>query len=128
MRILIVIPHYYGRSHPGNTSLTIGSYIEPLGRIAALNDLIVGLHRHFGRWGHTLEGSPILPKAQSPHSCLDIVIVTKCRHGVLDELGFAPGTFSVEYVACEPPWLRIALSLIHISEPTRLGMISYAVF
>src|SRR5450759_1451263 len=25
-------------------------------------------------------------------------------------------------------WIRLALSLIHISEPTRLGMISYAVF
>src|SRR5665648_857240 len=32
------------------------------------------------------------------------------------------------YTALSPNGPRIALSLIHISEPTRLGMISYAVF
>jgi len=105
MRILVVVPHYYGRSHPGNNSLTIGSYIEPLGRIAALNALIVGLHRHFGRWGHTANGTPILAQTQLPQHRLDIVIITKCGHGVLDELGLAPETFAVEYVDCEPPWL-----------------------
>src|SRR5450756_3046250 len=44
-----------------------------------------------------------------------------CRAGPI----FTAGAF---VSPCRPPWPSMYLSLIHISEPTRLGMISYAVF
>src|SRR5450756_202693 len=49
-------------------------------------------------------------------------------------MGYPPVNFVVRIGHCSQPSLRGALatkqslSLIHISEPTRLGMISYAVF
>ena len=35
---------------------------------------------------------------------------------------------AIDIIVTHPVWGLITLSLIHISEPTRLGMISYAVF
>lgn len=105
MRILVVIPHYFGPSHPRYNQAELGSYIEPLGRIAALSELIVGLRRHFGPRRYGSNGRPVLAEMELPEPRLDIVISTIRGHGVLDELGFAPGTFEVEYVKCEPPWL-----------------------
>ena len=40
----------------------------------------------------------------------------------------APGIKDVDVFTTEPDAAFLDLSLIHISEPTRLGMISYAVF
>jgi hypothetical protein len=104
MRILVVIPHYFGPSHPENNLPAIGSYIEPLGRIAALNDLIVGLHRHFGPDRYDLTGLPISEAGDTPRA-IDIVVLAIRGHELTGELGFAPGTFEVEYVDCKPPWI-----------------------
>ena len=49
MRILVVFAHYFGPSHPENNLPAISSYIEPLGRLAALNEAIVALHGTSGR-------------------------------------------------------------------------------
>ncbi len=108
MRILIVVPHYVGPSHPGNNVPTIGSYIEPLSRIAALNELIVGLHRHFGPAARNASGEAKSTRIKR----LDVLILAKRGYEVLDELGLAPGTFAVEYVECDPPRLAFQVQRI----------------
>src|SRR5450759_3481543 len=51
--------------------------------------------------------------------------VSRCRKPVVaDVCGFGRGVHG----GSQDPWRAYKLSLIHISEPTRLGMISYAVF
>jgi hypothetical protein len=105
MRLLVVIPHYFGPSHPDNNLPAIGSYIEPLGRIAALNETVVALHRHFGPDRHFYDGTPIPADAHGPERRLDIVIVAIRGYELVDELGFAPGTVEVDYVDCKPPWI-----------------------
>src|SRR5659263_127205 len=50
------------------------------------------------------------------------------NHGLIGQtVVLSCGTLSFCHCGPEGDWL-LALSLIHISEPTRLGMISYAVF
>src|SRR5450756_2925414 len=49
--------------------------------------------------------------------------VTRVRYG-----GYRPGAGAATRSGRAAPGLTLRLSLIHISEPTRLGMISYAVF
>lgn len=105
MRILAVVPHYFGLSHPANNMSGIGSYIEPLGRIAGLSELIVGLHRHFGPLRHQLDGIEIPFDAGLPAREIDVVILATRGHELLDYLGLAPGTFEVQYIDCEPPFL-----------------------
>jgi hypothetical protein len=105
MRVLVVIPHYFGPSHPDNNLPAIGSYIEPLGRIAALNELIVGLHRHFGPRRHVFDGTSIAAEAEMPERVLDIVVLATRGNELLAELGLAPGTFETEYVECKPPYI-----------------------
>src|SRR5665648_1130069 len=56
--------------------------------------------------------------ASSSASCISSRFVGELRHSRSATASFGP---------CSPSW-AVALSLIHISEPTRLGMISYAVF
>src|SRR5659263_728837 len=46
----------------------------------------------------------------------------------LIEEGLEPGDRVAIFAPNLPEWTLTDLSLIHISEPTRLGMISYAVF
>jgi len=105
MRILVVIPHYFGPSHPGNNLSAIGSYIEPLGRVAAFNELIVSLHRHFGPNRHTFAGSPLPADAAGPPRHVDIVVIAMREHNLLSELGLTRGSFEVEFVDGPPPWL-----------------------
>src|ERR1700722_9157089 len=105
MKILAVIPHYFGPSHPENNMLTIGSYIEPLGRIAAVNETIVALHQQFGPNRHTLEGGVIPADVHAPERRVDIIVMALREHNVLAELGLAPGTFAVEYVEGKAPWI-----------------------
>ena len=89
MKILAVIPHYFGPSHPENNMLTIGSYIEPLGRIAAVNETIVALHQQFGPNRHTLEGGVIPADVHAPERRVDIIVMAMREHNVLAELGLA---------------------------------------
>ncbi len=103
MRILIVTPHYFGHAHPGNNLPTISSYIEPLGRIAAFSEMISALYMHHGPRRHTLEGAPV--PGDSGERVIDIVVLAIKGQELLDDLGLAPGTFEVEYVTCEAPWI-----------------------
>jgi hypothetical protein len=105
MRILAVIPHYFGPSHPENNLATIGSYIEPLGRLAALSEVIVGLHRHFGPNRHVYDGTAIEADAFSPQRKVDIVVLAVRGHELTGELGLDPGTIETCYVDCKPPWI-----------------------
>ena len=103
MRILVVIPHYYGQSQPEYKSL--GSYIEPISRVAAFTETIVGLYRHFGQNRHTVEGVKLLRSESS--SRLHIHVLTRRDSNLLSELSFDPGTFDVEYVDCKPAWIPL---------------------
>jgi hypothetical protein len=105
MRILVVIPHYFGPSHPENNLATIGSYIEPLGRLTALSEAIVGLHRHFGPNRHVYDGTAIEADAGSPQRKVDIVVLAVRGHELTGELGLDPGTIETRYVDCKPPWI-----------------------
>ncbi len=105
MRILVVVPHYFGPSHPENNLPEIGSYIEPLGRIAALNEMIVALHGNFGPNRYTFEGKAISADDTAPSRCVDIVIMTMRDRNILPHLGLAPATFEIEYVDGKPPWI-----------------------
>ena len=105
MKILVVVPHYFGPRHAENYAATLGSYVDPLGRIAGLNQLIVRLHGQFGATGLGSDGAPIISKPGAMDKRLDIVIVTLREHGILDALGVDPAIYTVEYARCDPPWL-----------------------
>ncbi len=100
MRLLFVIPHYAGPPEAANQYPGIGSYVEPLSRIAALSELIASLHRNFGPIRNTFEGAQIAPAGAT--NVLDIVIVTMRERNVLSHLGLAAGTCAVEYVEGAP--------------------------
>jgi hypothetical protein len=105
VRILAVITHYFGPSHPENNLPAIGSYLEPMGRIAALNELIVALKGQFGPDRFTFEGQPIVAEQDDPVRHVDIVVMTMREHNILPQLGFAPGTFETIYIENKPPSL-----------------------
>ncbi len=100
MRLLVVIPHYFGARDPANNSPVIGAYIEPLSRIAALSETIASLTRHFGPCRTTHDGGEV-PSAERGN-VLDVVIVAMRGHNVLAELGLDPAAYSVEYVDGPP--------------------------
>lgn len=101
MRLLVVISHYFGPRDPQSNHAVLGSYIEPLGRIAALNEAIVCLHRNFGPHRNALDGGAIATPGAAP-ATIDIVIVAMRDRNVLSDLGIAPGTYSVHYVDGAP--------------------------
>ena len=100
MRLLVAIVHYCG-PRAGESRETFGSQLQALPRIAALSDMIVALHRHFGdvrNIGPMRHLAGALPKP----NVLDIVIVTvKDRH-ILDFLAIDPRHYTVETCDCEP--------------------------
>ena len=57
--------------------------------------------------------------------CMTISILTMIGESLCKDAGQAAGACAVQLVGVAA---ALYLSLIHISEPTRLGMISYAVF
>lgn len=100
MRLLAVIAHYFGPRDPHSNHAVLGSYLEPLGRIAALNEAIVCLHRNFGPHRNALDGGAIAtPDAANT---IDIVIVTMRDRNILSDLGLAAETYSVHYVDGAP--------------------------
>jgi hypothetical protein len=105
MRILVTIPHYFGPSHPENNLPAIGSYIEPLVRVAALSETIVALHRHFGPNRHMGDASAIDVDSASPERKVDIVILALRGHELTAELGLDAGVIETRYVDCKPPWI-----------------------
>jgi hypothetical protein len=102
MRILVVVPHYFGPSRPEYSSQALGSCIEPIGRIAGLNEMIVALHGHFGPNRYTFEGNAIAADDVAPARRVDIIIVTQRDRNILAQLGLAPGTFETVYVEGNP--------------------------
>ncbi len=100
MRLLVVIPHYSGPPDSANSSPIIGAYLEPLSRIAAVSEMIAALHRNFGPFRNTVEGSPVAQG--SGDNVVDIVFVTMRGHHILDKLGLDPTIFSIEYVDGPP--------------------------
>jgi hypothetical protein len=105
VRILVVIPHYFGPKEYDDHTQKYGSNIEPIGRIAALNETIIALHRHFGPNRHTLEGVVIPGDESVPSRCLDIVIVAKRDRHLLAEIGIAPTAYVAEFVDDEAIFL-----------------------
>ena len=97
--------HYFGPSHPENNLPAIGSYIEPLGRVAALSEAIVALHQNFGPNRHIYDGTAIEADASSPPRQVDIVILAVRGHELTGELGLDPGVIEIRYVDCKPPWI-----------------------
>ena len=86
--------------YANNQSVTVGEKLERYNVLAKINTRI---NRNI-RLGLKVSGS--LSKADRPHSSIDVY----------------------EYAYNTSRAIPLRLSLIHISEPTRLGMISYAVF
>jgi hypothetical protein len=107
LRILVVIPHYFGPSDPANNLPEYASNIEPIGRIAALNEMIVALLGHFGRDRYTFTGEAIAADGGAPPRQVDIVIMTMRDRNILAQLGLAPGTFNIEYVDGKAPWIPL---------------------
>ena len=117
MRILVVIPHYFGPSLPEYRSQALGSCIEPIGRIAALNEMIVALQGQFAANRYTFEGDPIV--ADDAERRVDIVIMTMRDHNILPQLGLAPTTFETIYVEGNPTTIGFQA---HLLLRDRLGM------
>lgn len=100
MRLLVVIAHYFGPRDPHSNHAVLGSYLEPLGRIAALNEAIVCLHRNFGPHRNALNGAAIA--TLDAGNTIDIVIVTMRERNVLSDLGIAEGIYAVHHVDGAP--------------------------
>jgi hypothetical protein len=113
MRLLVVIPHYFGPVDSANSSSRSASYLDPLSRIAALNETIISLHRNFGPYRSRVGGIE-LPSANT----IDIVIVAMRERTILPELGIDPDIYTVEYV--EGPPTRIPFHAHRLMEE-RLG-------
>src|SRR5678815_4281437 len=77
---------------------------------------------------HVAGGAINFARAMTPedHRRTQAFIRTKTRRSGLG--GMAPTTFATGYLYAGMGWTTVNLSLIHISEPTRLLSISYAVF
>jgi hypothetical protein len=105
LRILVTIPHYFGSSPPDFKQPGYASYIEPIGKIAALNETIVALLGNFGPNRCTYFGETINTDRAAPPRRVDIVIMTMRDHNILPLLGLAPETFEIEYVTGEAPWI-----------------------
>jgi len=96
MRLLITIAHYFKTETGPDWHKVVGSGRAPLAKIAALNEQIVALHRHFGprRLARDARASPVA--AAAPNT-LDIVVITVRGANVLDRIGIDPAEYKVEY-------------------------------
>ena len=97
MRILVVISHYFGPQEFSNRKI-YASNVDPIGRIAALNETIVALHRNFGSTRYTFDGVSIPDNGASHPRRLDIIILTKRHRHLLAEIGIIPTSYEVEFV------------------------------
>jgi hypothetical protein len=104
MRILVTIPHYFRPRAGKDAALRIGSALDPLARIDALNQMIVALHSHFGRRRHGMASAKPLPGDKPTRDKLDIVILTVAGHNILDWVGLAKKSYEVRYLKISP-WL-----------------------
>jgi hypothetical protein len=98
MKILAIIPHYYGIPPTGSQY----RQRDPIARIAALNETIVALHRNFGPFRSTFEGKDLDEGQDGTINFIDIVIITHRDRNVLSSIGVAPSLYSVEYIDDTP--------------------------
>lgn len=112
MRILVMVPHYFGPSRPEYQTQILGSSVEPIGRIAALNEMIVALHAHFGPNRCMFDGKAIASDETAPARHVDIVVVTQRDHNILPQLGLAPHAFETAYVDGNPTRLHFHTRLL----------------
>src|SRR5450759_2787995 len=84
----------------------------------------------FYTYGYAIDGGLRMPDPSNPNLALrrwgptSLFIVPGGEKAVIEERRVPHGAVHVEFYDSA----KLDLSLIHISEPTRLGMISYAVF
>lgn len=97
MRILVIIPHYFGSGSKASGGTIFASYGEPIARIAALNETITCLHRNFGTVRNTFEGHKI-----PNDDVLDIVVVTKKDSNLLGQMGMDQNSFTAEVIDGDP--------------------------
>ncbi len=100
MRILVVVAHYFGPAPSEYQSKPPGSGIDLLGRLAAVNDMIVALQGQFGANRYIFDGKAISPKGT--RGSVDIVMLAKRDCSILPLLGLDPGTFETVFVDDKP--------------------------
>jgi hypothetical protein len=101
MKFLVVVPHYCGAVSGQISGTEYGSQMHVLPRVAALNEMLVALHRNFGpkRYaGPQRSRSPFMKN----EATLDIVIVTMQGRNVLDLIGIDATEYQVEYFDGDP--------------------------
>lgn len=101
MRILCVIPHYFGHgpAHYGSTDAT-----QRLGRLSALRSCIASLHQQFGRrQGLLLDGGAARDVNQALGCDLDVVVCVTGTNHLLQELALPEGSFTTREVAADNP-------------------------
>ena len=95
LRILVTIPHYFRPAAGTDAASALGSGLDPLTKIAALNEMLVALHRHFGPRRHGMGSADPLPGDDPSASRLDIVILKVDGHHLLDWVGLERASFEV---------------------------------
>lgn len=104
MRILVVVAHYFRHREGADLVGGLGSGRAPFAKIAALNAQLVALHRHVGPRRASLDPDDPQGQGGAAHA-LDIVIVTRPGANLLDYVGLAPPSFTVEHADVEPMML-----------------------
>src|SRR5438105_2896833 len=95
MRLLVVTHHFYGGQSIPKSSSLLASQVDPLSRVAALNESIVALNRHFGPRRHG-PGATRLAEHCTKESVLDIIIVQVPGCGLLESIGIDPAHYTVQ--------------------------------
>ena len=103
MRILAVIPHYFG-SAAGSGSFCSTIPANFVRRRDSLHKTIASLHQHFGRQQHLLlHGGETRPVNQILANDLDIMVCVTGSHHLLKELELPSGSFQVREFSIENP-------------------------
>ncbi len=113
MKILFVIPHYFGTGPQGYGSTNDSQRAK---RLEALRAVIVALHQHSGAQQCMLTDPAQAPRQanQAISNDIDIVLCTTGNNHLLDELDLAKG--------------RYERFVVDIPNPLYLGYSAYAVF
>jgi hypothetical protein len=95
MRLLVVTHHFF-EAGSGDAATVFSSLIDPLARIAAVNAMLIGFHRHFGPRRHGADPTRRLPEDQTPERVLDIVVLQKPGKGIIEYAGLDPSLYTLE--------------------------------
>jgi hypothetical protein len=117
MKILFVIPHYYGSGLPLYGSTDASKRAQ---RIASLRATVTSLHQHLGRSQHIScreQGQKIIETKNANQiiaTDIEIIICTTGENHLVDELGLSDGCF--RHIT------------VDVDNPLYLGFESYSVF